>query len=78
MDRYTRVFEEKGCTLLEEIRGEDKKVAFRCKCGKEPCFSYPQHVLRKSWVGCSTCIKKVPKQRIVDYYTSLRKSRMQE
>lgn len=78
MDGYTRIFEEKGCTLLEEIRGEDKRVAFRCKCGKEPCFTYPQHVARKSWVGCSTCIKRAPKLRVVEYYRSLRKSQAQE
>ncbi|BAU80284.1 Csr MutH archaeal HJR family nuclease [Tokyovirus A1] len=78
MDRYTEVLAEKGCVLLGEFKGEEERFAFRCKCGKEPCFAYPKHVVRKSWVGCSTCIKKAPKQRIVDFYQAQRRAREQQ
>nr|WRK65287.1 CsrMutH archaeal HJR family nuclease [Marseillevirus futianmevirus] len=69
-EEVAEFFASRGHFLVGKYKGKDKKVEYRCKCGKEKCFVTPHSARRPEWAGCSECAKKQQQETCLKKYGS--------
>lgn len=69
-EEVAQSFALKGHFLVGKYEGKDKKVEYRCKCGKEGCYVTPHTVRRPEWAGCAECAKKQQQETCLEKYGS--------
>lgn len=69
-EEVAQFFASKGHILVGKYEGKDKKVEFRCKCGKEGCYVTAHNARRVEWAGCDECAKKQQQETCLKKYGS--------
>ncbi|ADB04136.1 Csr/MutH/archaeal HJR family nuclease [Marseillevirus marseillevirus] len=67
-EEVAQFFASKGHILIGGYEGKDKKVEYRCKCGKEGCYVTAHNARRPEWAGCAECAKKQQQETCLKKY----------